>query len=146
MYLDQVVSGATTTNQKTTRLGQWSATGINNQTHDWFPLTDAGLVAPASVRLSGVGTLRITTTTGDCYPSYFMLVPAASITVTPKRTGTNFMLSFPTQAGLTYRVFYKTDMVNGSWALLTTLLGDGTVKSVTDPATGGRRFYKVTAP
>jgi len=34
----------------------------------------------------------------------------------------------------------------GSWTLVTTVVGDGTVKQVTDPSTGARRFYKVTAP
>ena len=64
MYLDKVVSGAGTTNQVTTRLGQWSAVGINQHTYAWVPLTDSGLVAPVVVKLGGVSTLRLSTTTG----------------------------------------------------------------------------------
>ena len=79
MYLDQVVSGAGTTNQVTKRLGQFSAVGINQQTYAWVPLTDDGLVAPVVVKLGGVSTLHISTPTGHCYPNYFMLVPASGI-------------------------------------------------------------------
>src|SRR5260370_41790856 len=73
MYLDQVVSGAGTSNQVTRRLGTWSAVGQNRQFYAWVPLTDGGLTAPVVVNLSGDSTLRITTTTGLCYPNYFML-------------------------------------------------------------------------
>ena len=51
MYLDQVVSGAGTTNQVTKRLGQMGA--VNNQPFAWVPLTDDGLVAPVVVKLGG---------------------------------------------------------------------------------------------
>ncbi len=34
-------------------------------------------VAPVVVKLTGVTTLRISTPTGNCYPNYFMLVPAS---------------------------------------------------------------------
>jgi hypothetical protein len=147
MNLDQIVSGAGTTSQVTTHLGQWGAVGINIQTNAWVPLTDAGLTAPVIVKLGGVGTLRISTTTGDCYPNYFMLVPAFGINLSAKIAGSNVAVSFQTQAGSSYRVFYRTDLSTGSWALLNTVLGDGTVKSVSDSsAAGNHRFYKVTSP
>ncbi len=147
MDLDQVVSGAGATNQVTKHLGQWSATGINIQTNAWVPLTDAGLAAPIAVKLGGVSTLRITTTTGNCYPNYFMLVSASGINLSAVRSGNNISISFPTQAGSSYRVFYRTDLTTGNWTLLTTVLGDGTIKSVSDSsAVGNQRFYKVTSP
>ena len=120
MYLDQVVSGAGTTNQVTQRLGQFSAIGINQQTYSWVPLTDAGLVAPVMVKLGGVNTLRITTPTGFCYPNYFMLVPASGISLSATRSGSNVNISLPTQAGATYRVFYRANITTGNWILLTT--------------------------
>jgi hypothetical protein len=144
MYLDQVVSGAGTTNQVTKRLGQFGA--VNNATFAWVPLTDDGLVAPVVVKLGGTNTLRISTTTGNCYPNYFMLVPASGITLSAARSGSNVSISFPTQAGATYRVFYRANLTTGNWILLTTVLGDGSVKSVSDPLTGSQRFYKVTSP
>jgi len=146
MYLAQVVSGAGTTNQATTPLGQWSAVGINQQTYAWVPLTDSGMVAPVAVKLGGVSTLRLTTTTGDCYPNYFMLVQASGINLSAARSGSNVNISFPTQNGFNYRVFSRTNLTTGNWMLQTSLLGNGTQKSVNDPITGGQRFYEVTSP
>lgn len=145
MYLDRVVSGAGTTNQVTNRLGQFGA--INNATFAWVPLTDDGLVAPVIVKLGGTNTLRISTTTGNCYPNYFMLVAASGVKLSVTRAGSNVAVSFTTQAGSNYRVFYSTDLSTGSWTLLNTVLGDGTVKSVSDSsAASNQRFYKLTSP
>jgi hypothetical protein len=146
MYFDQVISGMGTTNQATQRLGQFSAVGINQQTYAWVPLTDGGLVAPVIVKLGGVSTLRITTPTGLCYPNYFMLVPASGITLSAATAGGSVNISLPTQAGATYRVFYRANLATGNWILLNNLLGDGTRKSVSDPIGASQRFYKVTSP
>ena len=115
MYLSQVVSGAGTTNQVLKQLGQLSGVGINQQTYAWVPLTDGGLVAPVVLKLGGVSTLQITTPTGDCYPNYFMLVPASGITLSATRSGSNVGVSFPTQTGATYRVFYRANLTTGNW-------------------------------
>jgi len=109
------------------------------------PLTDEGLAAPAVVKLNGVTTLRLTTA-GNCNPNYFMLVPAAGITLTAARSGGNVILSFPSLASVNYRIFYRTNLLNGPWTLLTTAVGNGAVKSVSDPATASQRFYRVSAP
>ncbi len=147
MYLNQVVSGAGTTNQVTKPLGNWSAFGSDPKTgYAWVPLTDDGLAAPVVVKLGGVSTLRLSTTTGLCYPNYFMLVPVSGITLSASRSGSNVSISFPTQAGVIYRVFYRANSTTGNWVLLTTLLGDGTVKSASDSSNAARRFYKVVAP
>src|SRR5208282_2549980 len=108
---------------------------------------DAGLVAPVAVKVGGTNTLRISTTTGDCYPNYFMLVQASGIRLSAARSGSNIVVSFPTQAGSNYRAFYRTNLSTGNWILLNSVLGDGTVKSVSDsnPA-GSPRFYEVTSP
>jgi hypothetical protein len=145
MYLDQVVSGAGTTSQTTKRLGHWSAIGKDYVTYDWVPLTDDGLAAPAVVKLNGVSTLRITTD-GFCNPNYFMLVPAAGIRLTARPAGSNVALSFPTQVGANYRVFYKTNLTTATWTLLNSGPGNGGTKTVNDPASALGRFYKVTSP
>jgi hypothetical protein len=75
-----------------------------------------------------------------------MLVPASGLTISASRSGNNINISIPTQAGATYRVFYRDDLNTGNWTLLTSITGDGTTKSVTDPATAAKRFYKVTSP
>ena len=147
MYLDQVISGAGTVNQVTKRLGQFGGFGKAPVyiTYDWVPLTDDGLAAPAVVKLNGITTLRLTTA-GNCNPNYFMLVPAAGITLQATSSAGNTVLSFPSQAGVNYRVFYRTNLTAGNWTVLTTALGNGTFNSVSDPATGTSRFYKVSAP
>jgi hypothetical protein len=146
MYLEQVTSGAGTTNQDVKKLGDWNSVGINNQTYAWLPLTDDGLAAPVVVSLGGVKTLRITTTTGDCYPNYFMLVPATGIKLSASRQGANASISFPTQSGVVYRVFYRNSLNSGDWTLLTSVLGNGSVEPVSVAAQSGARFYTVVAP
>ncbi len=145
MYLDQVISGAGTTNQATTRLGRWGAVGRAYNLYDWVPLTDEGLALPIVVKLNGLSTLRIATT-GNSNPNYFMLVPASGIALTAGRSGNNAVISFPTQPGVIYRVFYRDNLTAGTWSLLTSVPGDGTVKAVSDPSTAVMRFYKVVAP
>jgi hypothetical protein len=147
MNLDELVSGAGTVNQVTTHLGQWSGTGISIQTNSWVPLSDIGTVAPIAVQLSGQGTLRVSTTTGNCYPNYFMLVPASGLRMSAARSGGNVLISFQTRTGSSYRVFYRPSLSSGSWSLLTMVLGDGTVKSVSDStSSSSQRFYMVTSP
>ena len=145
MYLDQVVSGTNSVNQTTRRLGHFGGFGKDYITYDWVALTDDGLAAPAVVKLNGLATLRLSTD-GNCNPNFFMLVPATGITLTAARSGGNTVLSFPTQTGVNYRVFYRTNLTAGNWTLLTTVLGSGVVKSATDPTTSTQRFYKVVAP
>jgi hypothetical protein len=147
MNLGQVVSGAGTTNQVIKPLGQWGSIGVNINTFGWVPLTDAGQVLPAVVHLGGVSTLQVSTPSGNCYPNYFMLVPTTAINITAARAGNNVNISFPTQAGWGYRVFYRTSLTTGSWTLLNSTAGNGSVKSVTDASPGdAQRFYKVTSP
>ncbi len=135
MYLDQVVSGAGTVNQVTKDSDTLAVSeGPVYVTYDWVPLTDDGLAAPAVVKLNGVTTLRLTTA-GNCNPNYFMLVPAAGITLRAASSAGNTVLSFPSQTGVNYRVFYRTNLTTGNWTLLTAVLGNGAVKSVSDPAT-----------
>jgi len=144
MYLDQVVGGAGTTNQLTKRLGRFGGVGTDYAIYNWVPLTDDGLAAPTVLYLNGLSTLRLTTD-GNCNPNFFMFVPTSGIALTATRSAGNVVLSFPTQTGVAYRVFYRTDLT-GNWTLLTSVLGTGSVKTVTDASSAGRRFYKVTAP
>ncbi len=145
LYLDEVVSGAGTANQTLKHLGRFGGNGKDYITYDWEPLTDNGLSGPAVVTFSGTTTLRVTTS-GNCNPNYFMLVPASGISLKAAFSGGNTVLSFPSQAGVSYRVFGKTNLAGDSWTLVTTVLGNGGVQTVSDPAVNGIRFYKVTAP
>lgn len=77
-----------------------------------------------------------------------MYVDAVTVTlhepvVVPLASGSNVQLSFPTLYGPKYNVLYKTQLTDASWQLLTTVTGDGTVKTVSDPIGATSRFYIV---
>jgi hypothetical protein len=146
MSLQQVFSGAGTTNQAVKQLGYWNGDGVNDLTHSWVPLTDGGLLAPAVVRLNGLETLRITTTTGDCYPNYLMLVPASGIKLSAARLGGSTVLSFPSQSGVVYQVFSRSALTSGNWNFVTNVLGTGGVVPVSMPDSATAQFYTVVAP
>jgi hypothetical protein len=145
MDLDQVVSGAGTTNQSTKELGRWGAVGAGYNIYGWVPLRDNSLSVPVVVKLGGQGTLRIATT-GNTNPNFFMLVPVSGISLSASHSGGTSLLSFSTQAGVIYRVFYSSDLASGNWTLLTSVAGNGTTKSVSDSSGAAARFYKVVAP
>ncbi|HUD48535.1 MAG TPA: carbohydrate-binding protein [Candidatus Baltobacteraceae bacterium] len=148
MYLEQVVSGAGTTNQAIKKLGDWNAVGVNNTTYAWVPLTEDGTGPPIPVSLGGVETLRLTTTTGDCYPNYFMLVPTSGISPSIAKLGANVVVSFPGEAGVTYGVYSRSNLSTGSWNLLTNVVAspiDG-VAAVSIALTNTAEFYKVGPP
>ena len=105
---------------------------------------DTALGAPVVVSLSGKTTLRLATT-GNSNPSFIMLVPASGLNVSTSVSGTNMAISFPSQAGGSYRVFFKTELT-GNWALLKTVVATGSTTVVTDPIAPGTRFYKVVSP
>jgi hypothetical protein len=148
MNFGQVVSGGGTTNQVVMPIGQFIATLPNINTFGWVPLTDSGGVAPVPVKITGVTTFQVLTPTGDCYPTYFMLVrTSGNINATAARSGGNINISFPTVPKWGYRVFYRTNLSAGSWSLLGSAAGNGATVTVTDPSPGdNQRFYKVTSP
>jgi hypothetical protein len=107
-------------------------------------LTDDGLAAPAVVKLGGVSTLRLSS--GTFNPNFLMFVPASGISLNATRSGGNTVISFPTQPGVVYRAFYRTNLTAGNWTLLTNVLGDGTTKSASDSTSASQRFYRVVSP
>lgn len=141
LTLAKVTAGAGTAEQTTSDLGTFSFVGRGWQTYDWVPLTNGG--QPATVSLDGLATLRITTG-GGIDPNFLMLVPASvATTVSVQKTGNNAVLSFPTVNGSSYAVKYKSALTDASWQTLTTVTGDGSTKTVTDPATNPQRFYRL---
>ena len=58
--------------------------------------------------------------------------------------GANVLVSFPTLYGPRYQVYYKNSLTDTGWHTLgSPVVGDGTVKTVSDPAGGTKRFYTV---
>jgi hypothetical protein len=143
--LSQVTAGQGTTSQTLKTLGTCNTSAAHQgwQSWNWCPLLNNGV--PVVVTLGGVETLRVTSG-GNVNANYFMLVAVKSITISATTSGTNAVVSFPTQTGSSYSVLYRNSLTTGNWALLATVPGDGTVKSVSDPMTGSQRFYKVTTP
>jgi hypothetical protein len=148
MDFGRVTSGWGTTNQAVQPLGQFTSTGPDENTFAWVPLTDAGGVAPVTVNITGpANTFKVLTPTGDCYPNYFMLVPASPVHLSAVRSGNNINISFHSQIGSVYRLFYRTSLTTGNWTLVNSVLGNGSMQSATDSAPGDSvRFYTVTSP
>ncbi|EEF57883.1 hypothetical protein, partial [Pedosphaera parvula] len=147
LTLGQVTSGAGTSNQVTQPLGSFSATGTGWQSWQWVPLMNTN-GTPAVVALGGTNTLKVTSG-GGFNANFFMFVPAAApsalpVSVSISHSGSNLVLSFPTQAGHNYTVQFKNNLNAGTWGTLNTVAGDGSVKNVSDPL-GTNRFYRVSA-
>ena len=143
--LSVVTSGQGTSTQTLQPLGTWTADPGGWQTWVWTPLLDPGLGAPVVVNLNGVTTLQVTSG-GNINANYFMLVPVQGIKISVVKVGSNAVISFPTTVGATYRVFSSPSLNAPAWSLVSTVPGDGTQKSASDPLTTGQRFYKVTSP
>jgi hypothetical protein len=71
----------------------------------------------------------------------FAKVPA---TLSSARDGNNVVLSFATQIGVQYQILYKNSLTDPTWQVLTTVTGDGTVKTHSDLLGSASRFYSVS--
>jgi hypothetical protein len=68
----------------------------------------------------------------------------APIVFAPAKSGNNFILSFQTEPGKTYTAQYIDSVTNHNWQSLTPVIGDGSVKSVTNAAPGVvQRYYRL---
>jgi hypothetical protein len=140
--LKLVTSGRGTTNQPTQLLGSFAdANAAGWQTWHWVPMRDASGNL-ATVSLGGVQTLKLTSG-NNLNVNFVMFAPSLSVPLTASISGANIQLQFPTQAGHNYTVVYKSTLTGGTWLTLTTVPGDGTVKTVNDPVGAGPRFYRL---
>jgi hypothetical protein len=72
------------------------------------------------------------------------VVLADQVTLAPPTlSGGELSFSFKTTPGLSYIVQRSSTLNPANWQTLTTLSGDGTTLSVSDPANEGRQFYRV---
>jgi hypothetical protein len=141
----QVTNGWGTVTQATQYLGTFKGTGASFATWQWVPLVNTNTGQPVVLSLSGTNTLQMT---GDYNENanFFELVPVAqSISLTASLSGTNILLSFPTQAGSTYTVYWKNDLLDPTWTQLgAPVLGNGYIMSVLDGRSESHRFYRLT--
>ena len=143
--LYQVTGGWGTTAQTTNLLGTFSVPKTAWENYNFIPLQDS-LGNLATVAFDGLtNTLRLSrpgTATSDCNANFLMLIPVFAIHAV--QTGTNIVISFPTQSGFNYQAQYKTILTDTNWNPLGTgVAGNNAVESVGDPATGSIRFYRV---
>ena len=68
------------------------------------------------------------------------------ITLDVAVVGGNIEISFPTQSCVSYLVAYKDSATDPNWTPIETVVGDGTTKSVSYPASNPARFYAVQTP
>jgi hypothetical protein len=59
--------------------------------------------------------------------------------------GPNFLVSFSTATGKNYTVQYKPGLTNAAWQNLSTIAGNGGIKTVTNTGTASQRFYRLRA-
>jgi hypothetical protein len=138
-----VTSGAGTANQTTQLLGSFAdANAAGWETWHWVPMRDAN-GALSKVPLAGVNTLKLTCG-GGLNANFYMFVPlpsldlAASVSV----SGTSIQLKYPSQSGSVYTVLYNDTLTGGTWQPLSaSVVGDGTVKTVTDSIGASQRYY-----
>ena len=71
--------------------------------------------------------------------------PATPFNITATASGSSIHLSFPTITGMTYQVQYATQVSPITWQTNSTVVGDDTVKSVSEPIGATQRFYRVVA-
>jgi hypothetical protein len=87
-------------------------------------------------------TCRLVTSGGSTFVVSAAAPPPAPVTLlNPARSGTNFQFSFLSQAGKTHTVESRTNLVLGTWVLVTNFTGDGTLKLFTLPVGTNRQTY-----
>jgi hypothetical protein len=140
MNFGRVTNGWGTATQAVDSLGTFSVANTGGwQSYRYVPLVDSNnrLV---DLPLAGTNTLRITA--GDAV-NYNFFILTAPLKLKANASGGNFVLSFGTQPGFNYTVQSKTNLSDASWSAVSTVSGDGTTKSVSDPKSGPSRFYRL---
>jgi hypothetical protein len=150
--LDLVTSGQGTSSQTTQNLGSFADPNANGfQSWHWVPLMSGG--TNVVVTIGNVQTLKATaggiSAAGNVNAHFYMFVPVTTgpgaFSLGSSVSGGIISITFPTQNGFNYTVLYSGSLSPASWQTLTSISGDGTVKTATDTASGSQRFYKVVA-
>ena len=81
---------------------------------------------------------------GSVYFDAMRLLKKDRAPLTVSRTGNNLTINWPTQGAATYQVVYKDSLNATGWTSVgAPIAGDGSVKSVSYPISGAKRFYAV---
>jgi len=147
--LSLVTGGWGTTSQTTNFLGTFSIGNSGWTSYTWVPMRDAnGNMAKVAFNGS-TNTLKLTRapTGPDVNVNFLMLSQAPdpnATTLSAVINGPNINLSFLSQTGFSYQILYKDNLTDPTWLYLgSAILGDGTLKTVSDSAGGQQRFYRL---
>jgi hypothetical protein len=150
--LSLVTGGWGTTEQITQLLGSFSDPNASGfQTWHWVPLINGG--TNVVVSLAGTNTLKATagpgSSAGNVNSHFFIFVPLVStlpgFPLSVSTSAGTISIQFQTAEGNSYTVQYTDSLNPADWQTLTTITGDGTVKTATDTTSQSRRFYRVEA-
>jgi hypothetical protein len=150
--LSLVTFGQGSMNQTTQLLGSFSDPNANGfQSWHWVPLQNNGTNVICS--LAGIETLKATAgpgaAAGNVNAHYYLFVAVVSTFPTfPLNVSVSagvISIKFQSQNQHSYTVQYSGSLNPVNWQTLTTVNGDGTVKTVTDTVSGPQRFYRIEA-
>ena len=150
-----VTSGVGTSNQTTEVIGAFADANPQGwQVYHTVPLLDTN-GNMVTIQLNGQETLRFTAPTnatpsaGGLNPLYFMLTPATAPSlfhVSVAKSQSQVQLSFPTQWGHNYAVWYSSNLAAANWTQVgTNIPGDGLSQVVVVPVSGNQAYYRVAA-
>jgi hypothetical protein len=148
--LSIVTNGWGTATQDTNFLGSFSIPTTGWASFGWIPLRDSNGNMQAITLNGSTNTLKLTRDPtppfADVNVNFLMLVPVPQpMLLSVTRSGANVLISFQSEAGLTYLLQAKTNLTDAVWVQRgSAISGDGTVKVISDPASGVSRFYRVT--
>lgn len=148
LLLSQITSGLGTFNQTSNVLGSFTVQNTGWESYNFVPLRDN---SGNLVKLTFNGspeTLQAQNPIGsgsDVNVNFFMLVPASgAFTITASTSSGNINISFPTISPLSYQLFYKSNLTDPAWIPIgSPLVGNGSIQSFNQPASGTKRFYLV---
>ena len=143
----QYSSGMIDTNTVTSTWINITPTNIHAGDFSTFLGTSPYMVAPAgTAKVRYQITYHASATDdggGSVYVDALTLMLREPV-VTASTSGSQMRLSFPTLSGPTYRAYYKTNLTDKTWQVLpAVVVGDGTVKTITDTLGATRRFYTI---
>jgi beta-glucanase (GH16 family) len=129
--------------------GSWLNLAVTNQldvSNSSIIGTVTNLVAPdgtAFVRYQVVFRQPANAAGAVLFDDLSLNVPDGTAPVSVVRDSNQLNLSFPTYAGLTYQIRYKTNLADGLWQVLTNVTGDGGAHVVTDALGASQKYYRV---
>lgn len=148
--LSLVTGGYGTASQTTTLLGSFVDPVESWSIYRWAPLVDASNNWVKVTFNGSRQTLQLGGTLNGTQPevnvNFLLLAPVPTAPMLNATiSGRNVQLSFPTQVGNNYSVLWNSTLTGGTWQTLpgSSVAGNGSTMSVSDPVGAGTRFYRL---